>query len=120
MSVRVLVVDDQPIMRSATRSLLEAMREFEAVGEACSGVEALTAVERLDPDLVLLDVRMPDMDGVEAASRIAAGRHRAVVVLMSVDPRAEPQTSTAAAFVAKELLKPALLRDLWARHAPSR
>jgi CheY-like chemotaxis protein len=118
--VRVLVVDDQQIVRSATRSLLDATVGFEAVGEAASGNEALSAVEQLDPDLVLLDVRMPDMDGIEAAARIRATHRRTVVVLMSSDPRADPSASTAAAFITKERLKPAVLRELWARHAPSR
>jgi len=117
--VRVLVVDDQAVVRSATRSLLEATRDFVAVGEAASGVEALTAVEELGPDLVLLDVRMPDMDGVETAARIKAARSETVVVLMSSDPRANPGASSVA-FVQKERLKPALLRYLWARFAPSR
>ena len=116
--VRVLVVDDQAIVRDATRSLLEATRDFVAVGEAASGIEALTAVDELDPDLVLLDVRMPDMDGVEAAQRIRAAHSDTVVVLMSSDPRARPRASSEA-FVQKERLKPALLRDLWARFAPS-
>lgn len=119
--VRVLVVDDQPIVRSAMRVLIDAAGEFEAVGEATSGNEALSAVEQLDPDLVLLDVRMPDMDGIEAASRIQATHRRTVVVLMSSDPRAAPRASIAAEFVPKERLnKVAVLRELWARHAPSR
>jgi DNA-binding NarL/FixJ family response regulator len=118
--VRVLVVDDQPIIRSATRLLLDATGEFEAVGEAASGTEALSAVDQLEPDLVLLDVRMPDMDGVEAAKRIRATHGSTVVVLMSSDPRAAPRESTAAAFVPKERLKAAVLRELWAQHAPSR
>jgi DNA-binding NarL/FixJ family response regulator len=118
--VRVLVVDDQPVVRSATRLLLDATREFEAVGEAASGTEALSAVDQLEPDLVLLDVRMPDMDGIEAAERIRATHRSTVVVLMSSDPRAAPRESAAAAFVAKERLKAAVLRELWARHAPSR
>ena len=119
--VRVLVVDDQPIVRSAMRVLIDAAGEFEAVGEATSGNEALSAVEQLDPDLVLLDVRMPDMDGIEAASRIQATHRRTVVVLMSSDPRAAPRASIAAEFVPKERLnKVAVLRELGARHAPSR
>ncbi|HEX6712841.1 MAG TPA: response regulator [Thermoleophilaceae bacterium] len=119
-TVRVLVVDDQPIVRSAMRVLLDAAGEFEAVGEAASGNEALSAVEQLDPDLVLLDVRMPDMDGIEAASRIQATHRRTVVVLMSSDPEVEPRASAAAPFVAKERLRTAVLRELWTRHAPAR
>jgi DNA-binding NarL/FixJ family response regulator len=108
------------MIRSATRSLLDATGEFEAVGEAASGNEALHAVEQLDPDLVLLDVRMPDMDGIEAAERIRARHRRTVVVLMSSDPRAGLRASTAAAFIPKERLKAAVLRELWAQYAPSR
>jgi DNA-binding NarL/FixJ family response regulator len=118
--VRVLVVDDQPIVRSAVRVLLDAAGEFEAVGEAASGNEAIDAVEQLDPDLVLLDVRMPDMDGIEAASRIQATHRRTVVVLMSSDPETEPRASAAAPFVAKERLRTAVLRELWTQHAPAR
>ena len=118
--VRVLVVDDQAVVRNATRTLLEATPGFQAVGEAVSGLQALTAVEELHPDLVLLDVRMPDMDGIEAAERIRAAQRGPVVVLMSSDGRAAQSASAAADFVHKEGLKPALLRELWARHAPSR
>jgi DNA-binding NarL/FixJ family response regulator len=118
--VRVLVVDDQAVMRSAARSLLDATRDFEAVGEAASGAEALLAIERLAPDLVLLDVRMPGMDGIETAQRIQDNHDGTVVVLMSSDPLARPRAAPAAPFVAKEQLRPAVLRDLWARHAPSR
>jgi DNA-binding NarL/FixJ family response regulator len=119
--VRVLVVDDQALVRDATRLLLDASADFETVGEAASGREALRAIDRLEPDLVLLDVRMPDMDGIEAAERIrSTARHRPVVVLMSSDGRSEPRSSSAAGFIAKERLKAAVLRDLWARSAPSR
>ena len=115
--IRVLVVDDQAVVRSATRLMLDAARDFEAVGEAASGSEALREVERLDPDLVLLDVRMPDMDGVETAKRIQKAYERTVVVLMSSDPNAAVDGNEAA-FIAKERLKPAVLRDLWTRLAP--
>jgi CheY-like chemotaxis protein len=119
--VRVLVVDDQAIIRDATRLLLEATPDFRPVGEVASGAEALAAIELLDPDLVLLDVRMPDMDGIETAGRIRLTGGRPVVVLMSSDETADPHgCQVAAAFLPKQRLKAAALRQLWERHAPLR
>jgi CheY-like chemotaxis protein len=117
--VRVLVVDDQAVVREAARTVLDAASDFHPVGEATSGVEALRAIEELEPDLVLLDVRMPDMDGIETAERIRAAGRETVVVLMSSDESARAQSRGAAAFVSKHRLKAAVLRELWARHAPS-
>jgi CheY-like chemotaxis protein len=116
--VRVLVVDDQAIIRDAMRLLLEATPDFRPVGEVASGAEALAAIERLDPDLVLLDVRMPDMDGIETAERIRPTRGRPVVILMSSDETADPRGCGAVAFLPKQRLKAAVLRQLWERHAP--
>ena len=118
--VRVLVVDDQEVVRNAARSVLEATPDFEPVGEAASGVEALTAIEELQPDLVLLDVRMPDMDGLETAKRIRANGRDTVVVLMSSDDSVRAHSRDTMAFIAKHRLKAAVLRDLWARLAPTR
>jgi DNA-binding NarL/FixJ family response regulator len=64
--IRVLIVDDQPLMRAGFKSVLEASREIEVVGEAGTGEQALEHARRLDPDVVLMDVRMPGMDGIEA------------------------------------------------------
>jgi CheY-like chemotaxis protein len=114
--VRVLVVDDQALVRDATRMLVENVPGFHSVGEAASGVEALAAIEQLAPDLVLLDVRMPEMDGFETARRIRAAPRAPVVVLMSSDGCDELDSCGAAAFVAKERLKGAVLRELWERH----
>jgi DNA-binding NarL/FixJ family response regulator len=116
--VRVLVVDDCEVVRSATRLLLEATPDFRPVGEAGSGAEALAAIDELDPDLVLLDVRMPEMDGIETAQRIRATRRRAVVVLMSSEELDGARGCGAAAFLPKERLKATVLRQLWAQHAP--
>jgi CheY-like chemotaxis protein len=116
--VRVLVVDDQAIVREATRLLLEAAPDFRPVGEVASGAEALAAIEQLDPDLVLLDVRMPEMDGIETAQRIRHTRGRPVVVLMSSDETADLRGCAAAAFLPKKRLKAAVLRELWERYAP--
>ena len=70
--VRVLAVDDQAVFRRVARDVIAATPGFELIGEAGCGDEGLQAVERLAPDLVLLDVRMPGIDGIEVARRLAA------------------------------------------------
>ncbi len=72
MTVRVLIVDDEPPARERLRHLLADMPETECIGEAVSGEEAVRLAEELEPDVVLLDIRMPGMDGLEAARRMAA------------------------------------------------
>jgi DNA-binding NarL/FixJ family response regulator len=64
--IRVLIVDDQPLMRAGFKSVLEASGQIEVVGEAETGEQALQRARLLDPDVVLMDVRMPGMDGIEA------------------------------------------------------
>jgi two-component system response regulator AlgR len=72
MTLRVLIVDDEPPARERLRSMLVETGEFEVAGEAGNGVEALTLVDRLTPDIVLLDVRMPGIDGLEVARQLAS------------------------------------------------
>jgi YesN/AraC family two-component response regulator len=66
MAVRILLVDDHPIVRQGLRTLLEGRSGWEVVGEASDGIEALDKVEILQPDVVVLDVAMPGMNGLEA------------------------------------------------------
>ena len=84
-AVTVLVVDDQEIFLRTVADLIAAAPGFRQVGEAASGPEALELVAALAPDLVLLDVRMPGMDGVETAHRLAESGSGSVVVLISLD-----------------------------------
>jgi DNA-binding NarL/FixJ family response regulator len=70
--IRVIVADDQPLVRSGLAMLLDAEPDVEIVGEAADGAEAVDQARRLQPDLVIMDVRMPVMDGVEATRRITA------------------------------------------------
>ncbi|MFC0674897.1 response regulator [Brachybacterium hainanense] len=84
--VRLLVVDDEALMRAGLRLMLDGAEGITVVGEAGDGVEALAAVAELDPDVVLMDLRMPTMDGIEATGRLRkAGSRPAVVVLTAFD-----------------------------------
>jgi len=71
MSLRVLIVDDEPPARDRLRSMLAEAGDFEVAGEAGNGLEALQMVDRLLPDILLLDVRMPGIDGLEVARQLA-------------------------------------------------
>jgi DNA-binding NarL/FixJ family response regulator len=120
--VGVLVVDDQLVFREVARDVIEATAPFELLGEASSGEHALAAAAELHPDLVLLDVRMPGMDGIETAARLRSASPESVVILISVEeardlPRAAA-TSGAAELVRKQDFCPALLRRLWTTHHP--
>ena len=86
MSIRVLLADDQALVRSGFRLILEAREDLEVVGEAEDGAEAVQLALRLDPDVILMDVRMPKVDGVEATRRLtAAGARGRVVILTTFD-----------------------------------
>jgi DNA-binding NarL/FixJ family response regulator len=116
-AVRVLTVDDQAMFRRVAEDVIAATEGFEAVGEAGSGDEALEAVERLAPDLVLLDVRMPGLDGIEVARRLVASGSDAVVVLISIDELVDlpsaAELGRAVPLVRKQDFGPRLLRRLW-------
>jgi DNA-binding NarL/FixJ family response regulator len=84
--IRVLLVDDHPVVRTGVRGMLAAEPDIEVVGEAGSGIEAVTGAAELRPDVVLMDLRMPDLDGVAATGRIlAANEAIRVVVLTTYD-----------------------------------
>ena len=121
-SVTVLTVDDQRVFLRTARSLIAATPGFEQVGEAASGEEALELVAALRPDLVLVDVRMPGMDGIETAHRLTEADPDTTVVLVSLDE--VPQSSAvtragAAGYIRKQDLSTRSLAELWHRYRPS-
>jgi two-component system invasion response regulator UvrY len=121
-TVGVLTVDDHAIFRTAAGEVIEATPGFEAVGEAASGEDALRLAETLRPDLALVDVRMPGMDGIETARRLAAARPDMVVVLVSLEATFDvaplARSSGAATLVRKQDFCPSLLERLWTTHGP--
>lgn len=82
-AIKVLLVDDQPLLRMGFRLILEGEHDLEVVGEASNGIEALAAVDKLQPDVVLMDVRMPLMDGIEATGKISSSAAEARIIILT-------------------------------------
>lgn len=122
--VGVLVVDDCAEARAAIGDAVAATPRFELIGSIASGEEALDVVQRLDPELVLLDVRMPGLNGPQTCERIRASDARSVVVLVSAQTRPELPDSVgtcgAAAFLNKGDVSPRRLEALWQSVQPRR
>ena len=83
MSIRVLLVDDQALMRAGYRMILEETEDIEVVGEAQDGTEAVRLAAELSPDVILMDVRMPSLDGIEATKRIIARDESARILVLT-------------------------------------
>ena len=118
MSVRVLIVDDQEPFRLAARMVVEATEGFEVAGEVDTGEDSVEAARELDPDLVLMDVNLPGINGLEATRQILRGSDRVVILLLSTYEEAEyaPRAAEtgAAAYIPKSSFGPDRLAEAWA------
>ncbi|MCA1831258.1 MAG: response regulator transcription factor [Actinomycetota bacterium] len=117
MTVRVLIVDDQLPFRAAARLVVASTPGFEVAGEAESGEDSIEKARDLDPDLVLMDVNLPGINGLEATRRIVDAGHAVVLLLSTYDeevygPRVAE--SGAAAYIPKSTFGPDLLAEAWA------
>lgn len=112
MTLRVVLVDDQTLVRTGFRLVLEETSDIEVVGEAADGSQALDVVARSRPDVVLMDVRMPGLDGIEATRRIRSGPHAARVIILTTFDLDEYVLAGLRAGASGFLLKDALAADL--------
>ena len=118
--IRVLLVDDQELFRAGVAVIVDAQEDMEVVGSAADGVEAVRLVDELEPDVVLMDIRMPEMDGVEATRQIfsavrTARREKPVRVVVLTTFNLDDRAATAIRYGASGFLlkdtTPVLLRD---------
>ena len=82
-SIRILIVDDHPIVRQGLATVLEQESDLSVVGQAANGVEAVAKARELLPDIILMDLQMPEMDGVEAINRIMAEELKLGIIILS-------------------------------------
>jgi DNA-binding NarL/FixJ family response regulator len=121
-SIRVLIVDDQAPFRDAAKDVVELVDGFEVVGEAETGEASLESVRELKPDLVLMDVNLPGIDGLEATRQIKGENPDQVIVLVLSTYEAEEMTpraleAGAVAYIPKAQFGPDELEEAWATAA---
>src|SRR5512141_1855739 len=118
MTVRVLIVDDQEPFRLAARMVVELTDGFDVVGEAESGEESVAMAAELHPDLVLMDVNLPGINGLDATREILSDSQAVVVLLLSTYEEAEyaPRAAEcgASAYIPKSAFGPDRLESAWA------
>lgn len=113
-AIRVLLVDDHAMMRQGLRTVLESYQDLEVVGEAKDGEEALFLTEQLHPAVVIMDINMPRMNGIEATSRIKARRPHAVIIGLSVNAESQNVNAMLTAGASHLLTKEAAVEQLHA------
>jgi DNA-binding NarL/FixJ family response regulator len=124
MQIRILTVDDHPILRDGISALLEAQQDMQLVGQASNGREALECYRRLRPDVTLMDLRMPDMNGIEAIVAIRAEfPHARIIVLTTYAGDAQAATALkagASGYLLKNMVRKELTETIRAVHAGKR
>jgi len=120
-SVGVMIVDDQAPFRRAAKMVMAATPGFDVVGEAESGEEAVELFDALAPGLVLMDINLPGINGIEATRRITAAHPDATVLLLSTYQAADlprgADSCGAAGYVNKEEFGPAVVLDIWSKRS---
>ena len=115
--VSVMIVDDQPPFRAAARAVIDRVKEFQLVAEVASGEEAVETSAAVSPKLVLMDINMGELDGIEATRIITRTDPSVKVILVSTyaldDLPPAARTSCAVAYVNKDELSPRTLRRIW-------
>ncbi len=123
MTVRVLIVDDQEPFRTAARMVVEFTDGFEVVGEVATGEDSVVTTRDLRPDLVLMDVNLPGISGLEATAQILTDPSPPVVLVLSTYEPAEyahqAAEAGAAAYIPKSVFGPGVLADAWEAAAPA-
>ncbi len=121
--VRTMIVDDQANFRSAARMVVDATDGFVVAGEAETGESAVELARELDPDLILMDINLPGINGLEATRRIVGESHSVVVLLVSTYDEADfgkqIEESRAAGFIPKASLEPERLIRAWEGAKPA-
>jgi two-component system invasion response regulator UvrY len=119
-TVSVLIVDDQLPFRAVARTVIGLTAGFEVAAEAESGEDAVSVAAEQRPDLVLMDINLPGINGIEATRRIRAAQPDIAVILLSTyseaDLPADARDCGAIAYVHKEDFGPALVKELWQQH----